>query len=367
MSAISSRVRNYTAPWLPLARTQPRTRARTELVVDVALAIFAVAMTALMVARPGHEAAPFHFLFVALALAYGYRVWPVKPTLLVILTLSLPSGWLMVNHSSEGVLARAELAEIPLMPLVLLAMVWHAQRRARALRRVKEMADRQLTGMQREREFFRDASHAIRTPVTIARGHLELAAATSLPDEVQDDLAVALRQLDRMSALSNRLLALAHLDAGDAVRLQPTDLAALVTNLGQNWSASADRHWRVDCEPTGLLMVDPEWITLALDALLENAVHFTTDDDEIRMICRSTATTCTITVADSGPGIEPEDLPHVFDRFWHRMPPSGPMGSGLGLSMARSAAVAHGGSLTASNDRGAVFEVTLPVRRPADG
>src|SRR5215207_9035946 len=145
MSAISSRVRNYTALWLPRGRA----RARTELVVDVTLTVFTVAMMALMVARPGHEAAPFHLLFVALALAYGYRVWPVKPTLLVILAISLPSGWLMVNRASEGVLARAELAEIPLMPLVLLAMVWHAQRRARALRQVKEMADRQLTGMQR--------------------------------------------------------------------------------------------------------------------------------------------------------------------------------------------------------------------------
>ena len=363
MSAISSRVRNYTALWLPRGRA----RARTELVVDVTLTVFTVAMMALMVARPGHEAAPFHFMFVALALAYGYRVWPVKPTLLVILAISLPSGWLMVDHASEGVLARAELAEIPLMPLVLLAMVWHAQRWVRALRRVKETAGRQLAGMQREREFFQDTSHAIRTPVTIARGHLELATATSLPDEVRDNLAVALRQLDRMSALSNRLLALAHLDAGDAVRPQSIDLAALVTNRGQDWSASADRRWRVDCEPTGLLMVDPEWIALALDALLENAVHFTADHDEIRMICRMTATTCTITVADSGPGIEPEDLRHVFDRFWHRMPPNGPIGSGLGLPMARSAAIAHGGSLTASNDRGAVFELTLPVHRPTDG
>jgi signal transduction histidine kinase len=363
MSAISSRVRNYPGPWPPLART----RARTGPAVDVALAIFTVAMTALMMARPGHEAAPFHFLFAALALAYGYRLWPVKPALLVILAISLPSGWLMVDHASEGVLPPAELAEIPVMPLVLLAMVWHAQRRARALRQAKEMASRQLTGMQREREFFRDASHAIRTPVTIARGHLELAAAMSLPDEVQDALAVALRQLDRMSALSDRLLALSHLDAGDAVRPRPTDLAALVTNLGQDWSASADRRWIVDCEPTGLVMVDPEWIGLALDALLENAVHFTADHDEIRMSCRMTATTCTITVADSGPGIEPADLQHVFDRFWHRVPPSGPKGSGLGLSMARSAAGAHGGSLTAANDRGAVFEFTLPVRRPADG
>ena len=70
-----------------------------------------------------------------------------------------------------------------------------------------------------------------------------------------------------------------------------------------------------------------------------------------------------VQVADSGPGIEPEDLPLVFNRFWHRMPPHGPMGTGLGLSMARSAAIAHGGTLTVRNgpSGGALFELIVPA------
>jgi signal transduction histidine kinase len=354
MSVISSRA--------PEALTAPVLRPNRELAVDLGLAVFVVAMMGLMIALPGHEAGPFHVMFLALAVAYGYRVWPVVPTLALIVAITLPSGWLMWTHASEGVLARAELAEIPLMPAVVGVMVWHAQRRATAQRQVEQMAARQLAALDREREFFRDASHAIRTPVTIARGHLELAVASGVQQEVAEDLTVALNQLDRMSALSNRLLALARLDSGVALRLQPTDVAELVEELGNNWSVGADRKWRLRNEETGLLAVDPEWIALAVDALIENAVHFTADGGTINLGCQLLETTCVITVADSGPGIAAEDLDQVFDRFWHRMPPNGPMGSGLGLSMARATAAAHGGSLGAHNHPlgGAVFEFALP-------
>ncbi|WP_328993378.1 HAMP domain-containing histidine kinase [Kribbella sp. NBC_01245] len=312
MSAISSRAPEpLTAPAVSVLRPG------AALAVDLGLAAFVVAMVGLMVALPGREAAPFHWLFVALSLAYG------------------------------------------------LVMVWHARRRATALRQVEELAARQLAGLDREREFFRDASHAIRTPVTIARGHLELATGSELPDGVRQDLIVALQQLERMSALSNRLLALARLDAGEALRCQPTDLAELVGRIGRNWSASADRDWRIRNEPTGVVSLDPEWIALAVDALVENAVHFTADGGTITVGCQALDTTCTITVTDSGPGIDAEDLSKVFDRFWHRMPPNGQMGSGLGLSMAHATAAAHGGALAARNHPlgGAVFELTLP--RPA--
>jgi signal transduction histidine kinase len=136
----------------------PPTRA--ELLLDVTLAVFVVAMMSLR----GREAAPFHLIFLALALAYGYRVWPVVPTVTLVLTITVLSGWLMVIHANDGLMAKAELAEIPLLPLVLLAMVWHAQRRVRTLRQIEEMTRRQQAGLEREREFFRDASHAIRTP-----------------------------------------------------------------------------------------------------------------------------------------------------------------------------------------------------------
>jgi signal transduction histidine kinase len=357
MSAISSR-----APELPtVAGLRPS--ARISLLIDVAVATVVIGMLALMIVLPRLEAGPFHLMFLAVAIAYGYRTWPVVPTVSATVVFTRLGGWLMLTQADEGRLPRAELAEIPLMPMVLLVMIWHARRRVAAVEEMQQMAGRQLQAAQREREFVRDASHAIRTPVTIARGHLELVAGEDLDEEVRSDLSVAMQQLERMTALSNRLLAVARLDTGGALSEQPTNLNSLVRELAANWSAQPDRNWLLDCEPTGWIAADPEWIELALDALMENALNFTPADGEISLRCWRSDGHCHVEVADSGPGIESEDLPHVFDRFWHRMPPNGRMGTGLGLAMARSAAIAHGGRLTARNgpNGGAVFELELPA------
>ncbi|GAA1137445.1 hypothetical protein GCM10009630_40580 [Kribbella jejuensis] len=359
MSAISSRAPELAAP--RVGRLRPP--ARIGLLIDIAVAAVVVGMLALMIVFPGLEAGPFHLMFLAVAIAYGYRIWPVGPTVTATVAFTVLGGWLMVDQAAEGRLPWAELAEVPLMPMVLLVMIWHVRRRVVAVEKMEQMTDRQLQAVQREHEFVRDASHAIRTPVTIARGHLELVAVEDLDEEVRSDLSVALQQLERMTALSNRLLAVARLDSGGALSEQPTNLGNLVRELAANWSARSDRTWRVDCEPTGWIAADPEWIELALDALVENALNFTPVGGTISLHCWRSADHCVVEVADSGPGIEPEDLPHVFDRFWHRMPPNGRMGTGLGLAMARSAAVAHGGRLSARNgpNGGALFELELPA------
>ncbi len=332
------------------------------MVADILLAAFMAAMLALMVVIPGEETIPYHFLFLALTIVYGFRVWPSVATLVVTVLVTGTTGWVLINHAFAGYIDFSELAEVPLMPMLFVAMVWHARRRVAAQRQVQLMADQRRASLEREREFLRDASHAIRTPVTIARGHVELATGTDLAEPVREDLEVVLRQLDRMSSLSNRLMALARLDSGEAVRPAHVDIAEFLEEVARNWSKGVDRDWQVDCCSTGVIQADPEWLELALDALIENAVHFTRPGDRIRLACATADNRCTITVADSGPGIDPGDLPHLFERFWHRRPPTGPMGSGLGLPMARAAAEAHGGTLSAHNDPGggAVFELTLP-------
>jgi signal transduction histidine kinase len=167
-----------------------------------------------------------------------------------------------------------------------------------------------------------------------------------------------------MSALSDRLLALARLDAGEQLELRPTDLSELIREIGRNWTANIGRQLVVNCRPTGRLDCDPDWLELALDALIENAVHYTASGDTITLGCFASADRYTITVDDPGPGIAAEDLPHVFERFWHRRPENGRMGSGLGLPMAQAVAEAHGGTLraTASPLGGARFELSLRRR-----
>ncbi|HZX05549.1 HAMP domain-containing sensor histidine kinase [Kribbella sp.] len=362
MSVISFRLRESRVSGLVWHRIGPRW-AR---LVDLTLALFVVAMLALMNRMFEREVIPYHLLFLGLTLVYGFRVWPLRPTLLVTLLVTVSTGWILVVHQLQDGTSRAEWAEIPLMPLLFLAMVWHARRRVAAQREVELMAEERLAVFEREREFFREASHAMRTPVTIAVGHLELLEPVATQSvESADDYRIVLRQMDRLSALSTRLLALAKLESGRALRHVDLDLGRLIDGIDKNWRESADRDWIVDDAPGLRIVADPDWLELALDALIENAVHFTEPGDRIRLSCKPERPWCVISVADAGPGIRPADLPHVFERFWHRRPPAAvPMGSGLGLAMAQAAIRAHGGRITAGSapEGGALFEVFLPMR-----
>jgi signal transduction histidine kinase len=329
------------------------------------LAAFAVVMLAAMIAMPGEETIPYHLMFLSITLVYGFRVWPMRPTVLVVAAITASTGAVLYMHYLDHRIDGPELSEVPLMPLLLLAMMWHARRRAAAQRQVEQMAEERHRSLEREREFLRDASHAIRTPVTIARGHVELMQ-TSLDDPTAyEDSEVVLRQLDRMHALSSRLLALARLDSAQDLRLAPVDLDAFVAQTAANWTGSADRDWVV-VTGGGRVGADREWLELAVDAIVENAVHFTEPGDRVELSCwREQNGMSTIAITDSGAGIPAAHLPHVFERFWHRRPPGGMPGSGLGLAMAMAAANAMGGSLTVSSTlgRGTRFMLSLPNAR----
>jgi signal transduction histidine kinase len=337
-------------------------------VVDGLLTVFVLAMLGLMNTMIGREVIPYHLLFLGLTLVYGFRVWPLRPTLVITFVITAATGWILIDHQLQDGTSRAELAEVPLMPLLFLAMVWHARRRVAAQQEVELMAEERSAVFEREREFFREASHAMRTPVTIAVGHLELlepvVAGTA---ESASDLAIVVRQMDRLSALSTRLLALAKLDSGRALRHLSLDLGEFLDGIGENWRESAERDWVVQTLPRTRIAADPVWLELALDALIENAVHFTGPGDRIRLSCETSGSWYVIGIADAGPGIRTVDLPHVFERFWHRPPPSAaPMGSGLGLPMALAAVRAHGGriTVTAAPEGGALFEIFLPSTPP---
>ncbi|MFC6285366.1 sensor histidine kinase [Nocardioides sp. GCM10027113] len=342
-------------------RTWWRTR-EVGLLVDAGLAGFTVAALAMMWRYPGWATIPYHLIFVSVMLVYGFRIWSVRVTVIVVLLITLSTGWLMLGDYREGAIEWAELAEIPLMPALLVAMVWHARRRAAAHRALEEMTAVQAGMLDRERTFFRDTSHAIRTPVTIARGHLELAATTAVDLQTADDIDVAMRQLDRMSVLSNRLLALAQLESGETLPAQRLDLGEFVGEVGRNWSVDPTRVWTVSGAGGAFVEADPVWLALAVDALVENAVHFTTVGGRVQIRGEYDSSSCSIVVSDDGAGIHPADQPHVFERFWHRRPPDGPMGSGLGLAMARATARAWGGDVRAGRSPlgGARFELVLP-------
>ena len=230
--------------------------------VDVLLFLFCASMLYLMDAQAGQETIPYHFLFLSVTIVYGFRVWPLVPTIVVVVAVTTSTGLIMVAHQRAGHIDGSELWEVPLMPALLTAMVWHARRRAVAQAQVQRMADQRRASLEREREFFRDTSHAIRTPVTIARGHLELIEPTLDTELAREDLLVALRQLDRMSNLSSRLLAIAQLDAGMALRTARVDLGDFIGDVGpelalERRSGVVGRHRRLDRRLRGSRVARP--------------------------------------------------------------------------------------------------------------
>jgi signal transduction histidine kinase len=332
--------------------------------VDLTTALVVCALLCVMVLMPAQETLPYHLLFLVLTIVYGYRVWPLRPTLAVVGLVTLATGAVFYLRWSDGVIESAELIEILLMPALVLAMVWHARRRARAELAAASMAEDLRQVLERERAFLSDSSHAIKTPVTIARGHMDLLL-PELDGIAREDAAVVLRQLSRMERLSGRLLSLAHLENGDTVASRLVDIDAFVAGVAREWRA-VERAWDVDIDSSATVRADPEWLHMALDALVENAVKHTQAGDRLGISCRLAGGTVVVTVDDDGPGVPAADQPHVFERFWHRRSAGQPAGSGLGLAMVRAVAEAHGGCAEVEQSPwgGARFNIRLPLVRP---
>lgn len=331
--------------------------------VDIATAVVCCAMLLVMVQMPAEETLPYHVLFLTLTIVYGYRVWPLTPTLLVVAGVTVSTGAIFLSRWHDSVIDDAELFEVPLMPALLLAMVWHARRRASAEMASRAMADELQVVLERERAFLSDTSHAIRTPVTIARGHVDLLV-PELDGLALEDANVVLRQLSRMERLSGRLLALAHLESGSSINLQPLDVGAFVGEIAVDWRP-VDRDWVVEVQSGDIALADAEWLHLALDALVENALKFTDPGKAVAITCDTRGADLLVSVEDSGPGVPPEDRRKVFDRFWHRNAEGRAPGSGLGLAMVRAVADAHAGRAEVDESRwgGARFSIALPLVR----
>jgi signal transduction histidine kinase len=331
--------------------------------VEIVWGAFALSNLVAMLLLAGSETIPFHFIYLSLAVVYGFRVWPLKPTLILLTAVTASTRAVLVARYFQGVLAIDECAEIILMPLIFGGQVWHAERHLAARREVERMAEHERQLLQRQREFLRDVSHAVRTPLTIARGHLDLIRAETSKQSVIDDTEVIVHQLDRLAHMASRLLTLEQLEGPEALAPSPIDLGEFVELIAARWSVSVpSRHWDVDTAPTEILTVDVERLELALDALIENAVKFTDPGDTIRLACNAVGDRCILAVSDTGSGVQAEDMPFLFERFWKRPRPGARPGNGLGLSVVRAIVEAHGGSVSAGPQPGggSVFAVELP-------
>jgi signal transduction histidine kinase len=245
------------------------------------------------------------------------------------------------------------------MATVYLTMVWHAQRRERALLRVDRLISQQ-------RDFVRDAAHSLRTPLTIARGHLELAGEQLGDDPVRDDVDVALDELRRLSAMSDRLLLLSTAEDPTFLALAPLDAGAVVRDVAARWEAASRRPIGVDADAGLTICADEERLRDAIDALVENALRATEDGGAVTLRAREAGDAVEIAVCDTGHGIPRADQERIFHRFYRVEVESVRRGSGLGLAVVKAIAQAHGGSIRLQSEPGHTeFALRLPRRRAA--
>ena len=333
--------------------------------VELAWAAFAAANLVAMVRWQTWETIPFHFIWVSLTLVYGFRVWRAGPTLTALTGVCASTGLLILIDVRSGIQEWGELFEVPLMSAMFLAMVWHAQRRQQALRAVERLADERASLLERQERFLHDASHELRTPVTIARGHLEVLQRTT--GQAQE-IEVALDELARIEHILGRLLLLAKADHPDFVTWSDIDVEPFLEDVFVRWTAAAQRGWRLGSLPVGTLRADPEALRNALDALLENAVKHTKVSDAIELSAVASGSEIAIRVADQGCGIPQDAVDRIFERFARADPARtrAEGGVGLGLAIVDAIAKAHGGRCTvATSMRGSTFELRLPGYEPA--
>jgi two-component system OmpR family sensor kinase len=220
------------------------------------------------------------------------------------------------------------------------------------------------------RQFLADASHELRTPLTSIRGYAELArmqrAAGSTQHENLDRIE---SEGTRMSRLVDDLLLLARGDADGATHLEerePVDLEGVLDDaVSGSRAAFADRPIDTEIEPLPRVYGDRDQLLRAVRNLITNAAVHTAKGRPILVRGVPDGGGATITVADGGPGLPPEQAGHVFERFWRadkaRTRARG--GSGLGLSIVAAIVCAHGGSVRFDSDveRGTTVTVWLPA------
>ena len=233
-----------------------------------------------------------------------------------------------------------------------------------------EMAGELESVRERERAFLMAVGHDLRTPLTTIRGYAEALDEGAVDAEDIERVASILHvQTGRLSRLVEDLTLLARLEAREfTLRPEPVDLAAHVAEIVEPYrerAAAVDVRVTVSAEPVGMVVVDPDRLSQICGNLLDNALRYTPGGGSVTVRVGPVDGFARLAVTDSGPGIDPEDLPGVFDRFSvaQRYRPVRPEGSGLGLSIVNELVEAMGGRVAVESALGAGTTVTVDLPR----
>ena len=227
------------------------------------------------------------------------------------------------------------------------------------------MLDRLQRAFGREREFVADASHELRTPVTIAQGELDLLRRDAGPAE-RERLEAVRRELVRMEGLISEMLTLASADSPHALRREQVPVRDLLDDLRRDLPLLGRRRYRVD-DLAGSVEADPDRLAQVFRNLVRNAVAHTDEDGLVEVHASASGARVRFEVHDNGPGFAPGEAERAFDRFYRTEAGHvrAPGGVGLGLAIARAIVDAHGGSMRAAGapGKGATIAFELPGYR----
>ena len=219
------------------------------------------------------------------------------------------------------------------------------------------MFDRLELSFNAEKRFASDASHELRTPVSIILAECEYARANAQTvEDYQESLDVVERQGRRMSGLINQLLNITRMDQGtQAISREEADFSELVDVVTDEAVRASGKDFTVEkhIEPGVTANIDVGLMSRLVQNLVENACKYTPDGGKITVSLHAAGGRATLTVSDTGIGIAKRDLGHIWERFWQADSSRGvDRGSGLGLAMVKQIADAHGGKLSVESEPG---------------
>ena len=219
---------------------------------------------------------------------------------------------------------------------------------------------------QNQQQFLSDASHELKTPLTVILSSADLLKTSAQPEQRQyvDNISVESR---RMKALVEDMLTLSRTESGRAAPFAPLDLSDLVTDAALRFEPvafEAGHPLQYDIQNGASLSGDRQQLDQLLDILLDNAVKYAAKDAPIRLTLDISGKNAVLAVENPGDPIPPDKLPHLFDRFYRVDDArTGAGGFGLGLAIAQQIVRRHKGAITAASDQRATrFTVTLPLR-----
>jgi signal transduction histidine kinase len=231
-------------------------------------------------------------------------------------------------------------------------------------RAFNSMSARLKTMDEQRRSFMADVTHELRTPLSVIRGQAEAIADGVYPADAAH-LAPILDATQTLDRMVDDLRTLVLTDSGNLVlNKEPTDLGQLVRDTVESFrpqAESAGVSLTIEVPDSGpTVEVDPARIRQVISNLLSNAIRHTPSGGSLKVAVNSASDQVTMTLSDTGEGIPPDLLPHVFERFV-----KGPnsKGSGLGLAIAHDIIVAHGGSIEVQNQPGGGTIVTVGFAR----